>query len=222
MFRLQKTHRFAAIISFFCVWCYAHVDVQAGILTVQQTDQSGGQTDLDSSQSYFWAFSNSDTTPMWNTLQAKFVLKRNGSASAPAVLKLFQADSGSNSQSELYQTSLAVSAATASYTEYTLILYNAATQVALPDYFNLTFESATGTNGSQQWFIKGNIENSSFTFSDANGPITSITYLGAGSGTSGGSSSFQSSTVPEPGSAVTLGLLGVYGFAKRRRFTRKR
>ena len=202
------------IIAFTFVICYRAVSAES--LTILQTTQSGGQTQLDVNHSYFWGFRYTGTSS-YNPIAASFTMKIGSQTAAPAVMKLYEADSNSNTTGAALATvSLDPADFTQSFDPVLFTLFS--TPTLLPEYFNVTLESEAADQQSKAYFIKGNLANAVFTFQGDGGPLTDFEYLGAGSGTEGGNDNFSS--VPEPSTAglTMFAACLMPGLARIRRF----
>lgn len=200
----------------------------AGPLVVQLTDHTHGNTQLDSSHSYYWSVSYSGSTA-FSPIAAIFTLKAN-SPTADAVLRLYEADAtwanvdsdpgtpGIQPLAESSRGPNSVPAVTGSYTPIRFTLFN--TPTVLPSRFNLTLTSATGTSGSEQYFIKGQIAHATFTFEDGNGNNVNIppsfTYEGYNPGEPNGAAPTPPIPVPEPASFLGQAGLILAAVAYRR------
>jgi hypothetical protein len=202
------------------------VNLSAGYIVLKQTDITGAQTDLDIETSYLWSFRADTATPVFSPVMAAFVLKENN-AVEDACFQLWSADA--NFQNTLLiaesritpgvgvidpRTSTTV-ASSSSFTELPFVFTSLDSGYSFLGNYNLVLKSDAGTNGSQQWFVKGTQSN--LTFEDENGnTLSGLTYFGtaAGDGTTAPSLSGAPSggVVPESPSVIALGLLGCFGF----------
>lgn len=183
--------------------------VRGEVINIVQTGIQGSQTSLDTLRSYAWNFTV-PTPRTYDSITAKFQLKRGPSTTAPAVMTLWSTGSSFDiaTGTSIGSFSLLSGSATQSFVQYDFSVDTTATQ--LYGYYALALTSSASTQSSQAWFIKGNT--SSLQFLDGNGQvIPDITDNG------------EVVPVPEPSSMLLSGLVAT-AFAvmvRRHRSSRK-
>lgn len=175
---------------------------EAGSLTILQTTQSGGNTQLDVNHGYFWQFQYSGSAT-FSPIVASFVMKRGPQTTENAVMKVFAADANGNSTTEVYSATLTPSSFTQSYAPILFTLYSGSPDQGLPSKFNVTLTSAAIDSQSKAYFIKGNLNASTFSFKDGSGNnVPGFSYDGSGNGDGG--TPTPNAVVPEPSTWALL------------------
>jgi hypothetical protein len=159
---------------------------QAEVLNIIQTTITSAQTDLDVDRSYSWAFGVSGPLT-FDSMVGVFTLKTGANTTAPAVLKLFEANGSFQPTTEIASFSYPAASASQSFTALTFTL--SGTSVTLNGNYYLLLESPASSTGNFQWFIKDPTQ--SVVFENDSGQAIS--------GFSGGSPV----PVPEPASFVS-------------------
>ena len=185
--------------------------VRAEVLNIVQTGITGAQSNLNVAFSYAWNFTV--TSPLtFDSVTAKFQLKRGSSTTAPAVMTLWQTGSSFDiaTGTSIGSYSLSPGSATQSFVSYDFLVDT--TSIALHGYYALSLTSTAATPSSQQWFIKG--AKSGLQFVDGSGnTVSGITDNGE-----------VVPVVPEPSSTALLAGFAataavVTGWRQRRRLS---
>ena len=167
------------------------------------TSQATGNTQLDETHTRIWEFNPAWD---WEIGGGNFVIKRGNTTTLPAVLALHL---GSATGDLLTSVSVDPSVATTTYAPVDFLFNTSYTMTAGLTY-TLVLSSATGDNGSQQYFIKGGDNGfEGFEFQDETGnplPESDPTPPTGGA-----------EAVPEPASMLLTACgIGAIYFVKRR------
>ena len=194
----------------------------AGSLNILQYGQTNAQTQLDVNHSYFWDFTYTGSTA-YSPITATFQMKRGPKTSENAIMELWAADSvtGANiGGSALATATLTPNAFSQSFSQVQFVLFSSPT--VLPARFNVTLKSNALDEQAKAYFIKGRLQDATFTFQDGSGnTIPDFYYQGFGNGSNGGTPSPPVPVaVPEPSSYLAQAGL-VLAAAMFRRFRRK-
>jgi len=197
----------------------------ATLLTVTQTDITGQQSFLNADVGYLWDFSFSQSETFTSGVKANFTVKRNGSATGPATVNLYEL--GVSISSPLATYSLAVGSATQSFVGYDFVLTNSSITFATAKTYRLTLTSSATGSGNDTWFIKDptqqslSISGSSYMSFTTTGGATTYNAQTYNPSTTATPTAPTVPTTAVPDSASTLSLavlsLGAALVARRRK-----